>query len=166
LLGPKEFLPFLEWKTGVTLRKGRFAERFDEWIASGCEVPSIFEGGDFDQSVDTVQDAQAICRALESDRALELDELDTPAHSNIVGFLRRPGNGIVAAVFAADAVPSVRRLFQREFAELVARGDAWDEHGPRRNAAMSLLSVLALYGLPEDTPLILSAAAHPAFEDE
>ena len=166
LIGPKEFLPYLEWKTGFTLRKGRFADRFDEWIASGGDVPSIFEGGDFDQSVDTVQDAQAICRALESERALEPDELDTPAHSNIVGFLRRPGNGIVAAVFAADAVPSVRHLFQKEFAEIAAQGDACDEYDSRRNAAMSLLSILALYGLPEDTPLIISTAAHPAFEDE
>ena len=166
MLGPKEFLPYLEWKTGITFRRGKFADRFDQWTASGGDVPNLYEAGELDLSVDTVRDAQAVCRALASDRALELDETDTPAHRNIVGLLQRPGNGIVAAVFASDALPSVRRLFKKEFAEVAAQGDTRDAYDSRRNAAMSLLNVLALYGLPEDTPLIISTAAHPAFEDE
>ena len=166
LLGPKDFLPYFEWRTGITLRRGKFAKWIDEWIVSGGDVPSPFDRGDFDAAVDTVQDARAICRALASDRAFETDVMDTPAHSNLVGFLQRPGNGISAAIFVSDGLPSVRRIFHKEFSEIAASDDDRGEYDARRNATMLLLKVLALYGLREDTALIISTAAHPAFQEE
>ena len=122
--------------------QSQLAESLKRWMTNGGDLDDALES-ESDLPVETPEDANAICAALDAVRSkpelLDEDALSSPLHTLTSFFQHAEGDEAIETL-RQEGLPRLRAWVQ----------DALDGKNVDDDDVMFIMKILAMYGEPED----------------